>query len=160
MLFFAVKQASGHGSKERRRALAETSDPFSVQMREWQTALLHIKWKERGEGGRREGRGRRKAGRDAEREAAVRGSLCRSGSQGKDRQQQPSLSLFPIPRWERPPASVPPKRAAGGRCEACSSAGISPELKGELPTGPASTQAWPHTSVGARPSFALKQESW
>lgn len=67
MLFFAVKQASGHGSKERRRALAETSDPFSVETREWQTALLHIKWKERGEGGRREGRGRRKAGRDTER---------------------------------------------------------------------------------------------
>lgn len=29
--FPAVKQASGHGSKERRRALAATSDPFSVE---------------------------------------------------------------------------------------------------------------------------------
>lgn len=56
MLFFAVKQASGHGSKERRRALAETSDPFSVETREWQTALLHIKWKEeREEEGKGEG---------------------------------------------------------------------------------------------------------
>lgn len=57
MLFFAVKQASGHGSKERRRALAETSDPFSVQTREWQTALLtsNGRREEREEEGKGEG---------------------------------------------------------------------------------------------------------
>lgn len=71
MLFFAVKQASGHGSKERRRALAATSDPFLVQTREWQTALLHIKWQERS--GRKKGEGEEKLG---ERQRGGREGLC------------------------------------------------------------------------------------
>lgn len=66
MPFFAVKQASGHGSKERRRALAETSHPFSVQTLEWQTALLDIKWKERR--GRKERRERERDGEEERKE--------------------------------------------------------------------------------------------
>lgn len=159
MLFFAVKQASGHGSKERRRALAETSDPFSVQTREWQTALLHIKWKERGEGGRREGRGRRKAERQRERGGCEGLSLLLwiSGER-----QTTAAFAFPLPcsLLGASPHQCPSKRAARGRCGACSSTDISPRLTGELPTGPASTQAWPDALVGPRPSFALKLESW
>lgn len=111
--------------------------------REWQTALLHIKWKERGEGGRRKGRGRRKAGRDTQGEEAVRGSLCRSTSQGKDRQQQPLLALVPTAQSIPPPPKGPWREVWGLK-----QSRYCPGLTGEL-------QALPHASAGPRPGFAL-----
>lgn len=54
------------------------------------------------------GEGEEKLG-ERQRERRLRGALCRSRSQGMDRQHQPLLSLFPISYPERPLARVPPE---------------------------------------------------
>lgn len=122
MLFSAVKQASGHGSKERRRALAETSDPFSEQTREWQTAPLHIKW-------RREERERERRGWERLGEAA-RGSRCRCGARGRQGRRPRSR----IPRRQRPLAGCGAAAGRGrlrrirGEPRGCPKPGLAPRL--------------------------------
>lgn len=153
MLFSAVKQASGHGSKERRRALAETSDPFSEQTREWQTAPLHIKW-------RREERERERRGWERLGEAA-RGSRCRCGAQGRQGQRPRSR----IPRRQRPfagcGAAAPEDQ---GRAPGLPQAGLGPTARGwscgERPEpvghpGVASVPAWPVNSCPKTRRFGL-----
>lgn len=64
-----------------------------------------------GEEREEEGRGGREAGREAERRQ--RGALCHSGAQGQiDRQtdRQAAAFAFPVPRWERSPPSILPKK--------------------------------------------------
>lgn len=107
MLFFAVKQASGHGSKERRRALAATSDPFSVQTRSGRQ-LSSTSNGRRGAGGRRE-RGKRSWERG--REEAARGSVPFWSSRTyRQTDRQTAAFAFPIPHWERSPTSILPKK--------------------------------------------------